>query len=388
VEISPELKITSRYQRPILSAVEEIYPRHSAAVEKILQNLDGQGVANYDFYYPENFPGVRIPYTRVSVNETAQSIVGFPDRRLSGERIVLALFQPWCLPPAGHPFDLWGEIYHRSFQTLIRTTPRNDAQVPQYDIYSIGLPHSFSGTVTEDWLEGLRKQGFSQYGQTYAQLLRENVLNTAHNVSTITLEGLSMGAVLADKTAVALPELADEDRLKLFFYIPTGFHSPIQRLYKSVQLPLGFFGEVGFRRSLDKNFKVETDAENNFLGAMRVELEKKGMTFDEESSALKTEAGKIDGINLLKGTQLESVVPITTVRGAFDPVNSNPVLAAGELLRVAIRGRNGENESIGSKLRIIHRGNQTEFIVHGSHYINYNEARVKSWMRALSTLQL
>jgi hypothetical protein len=61
--------------------------------------------------------------------------------------------------------------------------------------------------------------------------------------------------------------------LRLFFYIPTGMHTPLQTSYKALQIPLGFFGEVGFRRMFDKHFKLESGAEGAFLKNMQAKLE-------------------------------------------------------------------------------------------------------------------
>lgn len=349
--------IRSRYAVSIIESVKKRCPSKLAEFNQILERIDQQGVENYKFFYPDNFPGVRIPYTNISIGE-----------HNSKQQNLSIIFQPWCLPPAGHPFDLWGEVYDRVSKSL-------NKKHSSHQIYAFGLPHGFSGIVTPDWIENLRKDQYKSYGKVYASLIQTKILPKNINNTSLTLFGISQGGLLADQTARHLNKI-DGLKKQLFLYIPTGLHQSKQNFYKAIQIPLGFLGEVGFRHLLDRNFQKETKMESIFLEKMQNRLENLGIDFSQEHSPLKQTAGKIDGLNLLKGYELSSEIKSFVLRGSYDPVNSNPFLAIRALIDHNV------------PLRVVKKGNSTEFFVHTSHYINYNEYRINSWVRELNKSHL
>lgn len=350
----------SRYLLPALREIRRRYPDNQGVRNRMrgfLTDIDQEGIKNYNFYEPPEFPGVRIPFTRVNVGEVARNMLAAkgesipeinPEIPSVRERTVI--YPAYAKNPNGHPFDLWGAVYDSTSAQLQEAVDAiRHGENPNTEIYAVGLPHGFSGKVTTQWHNGLRIHGFDQYGEAYAGLLRSTGFipedPNARANTKYTFEGYSMGGPVADATVHALPELEEAGKLgnvEEILYIPTGFEKNKKPLlyYRRARMGLGI--QLGLARLwLQKEQHIEWDGEPVFKDRMIHLLQGRGIDMSEtaEERELKDACANIDVYKMARGTVIHSTnAHTTTVVGGGDLVNAPFTQLAGSTSRALSRG--------------------------------------------------
>lgn len=423
--------IRSRYYLPAMNAVNKEYPRDRfPGVENLMDtffsSVDNEGVGNYSFYEPTEFQGMRVPYTTVNLESIARKMlaeqgitapeVKQTDEEQKHERI--AIYPAWAKHPTGHPFDLWGEVYHQASERLNQTIEsiKSGKRPADVQITTLGLPHGFSGQVTKEWLDAITENGFPEYGKMYANLLRESGFvspdETERSNTKYLFEGVSQGGILADVTVSALPELAPESKkghVSEVLYIPTGFdrNSGLAAKARRIRMGLGLAADVA-RVFTQGEQRLEWAQDPKFREGITQVLKEKGIdtSVTSEQLELKKACAATDSILMAEGIGL---VPSDTrknvIRGSRDGVNAK-ISDVGRDVKRGVLGliglqKNkgpvvnetgqtiGHAPTIGSELQVktidlepTQEGRSIkEYTIHGMHHgINYRDERIQRWV--------
>ena len=217
-EVNSPPIIRSPHFATTMGEIRRKSPEITEDVRRILESVDKQGIENMGFFESSDYLGLRIPYTKVNVNEVAgKSFPSLKTGNANGEeqrKIVYFLFQGM----GGHPFASWQMVYDRtitSFAKIASAIKRGETP-PEIDIYSLGSPEGLGGRVSEKWQEAIKNEGFEAYGKAYASLVKGLLEDDNQPVNrTIVFNGNSLGSTVAEKTSGVLKPLGYEIKLLL-----------------------------------------------------------------------------------------------------------------------------------------------------------------------------
>lgn len=328
----------SGYKPVALKTLEKVLPRRNenqilGKKEKLkvwLDAIDKEVINNFGVFESQKDPEVRFPYTRVLIRNVANSVQDIPasPKEEKAQDKTIVVFTPFIPPPGGGPDDIMNTIYDRVLTALPTLHTKN------ITVYGLGLPTSKWGSISDEWLNNLKKNGFSEYGKLYAEFLR-----TFLDGGNILFFAGSMGTVLADQTARQVPEVWKN--LKLLLNNPTGVHDlsgreiklpfvgTIPLSAKGFQVVTGFGLEAGIRMKVpfvDDLVKKSMSGAKPAGKALFSILQQKGIISYEsnQQNALKKKCS-LQAIKLLmKGNPLDTENFRSYVeQGAFDPATTN-----------------------------------------------------------------
>lgn len=235
-----------------------------------LDVIDGEAVRNFGVFESEENPGVRFPYTKIRLRNVASDVQNSPinpeTEKFPGKTVVV--FTPFIPPPGGGPDDIMNTIYDRVLTALPDITERESHHAKNITVYGLGLPTSKWGSISEEWLSDLKKNGFSEYGKLYAEFLRPVLAPDSEELQqgqdslesqqkrNVMFFGGSMGTVLASETAKQLKKEEVSKNLRLLLNNPTGVHKPTLLPLRGLQVAVGFGAEAGIRMLLDDLVKT------------------------------------------------------------------------------------------------------------------------------------
>ncbi|MDP3888867.1 MAG: hypothetical protein Q8Q24_02370, partial [bacterium] len=219
----------SALQVPYSEAAHEFfgekYPDQKQKLARVLERMDRDALDNFRVYSSERFPGVSFSYTKFTLDKnTLFELSGIhgKENEENQPKKDFFLFIAASYPPGGHPFwsyDMAIDRYIRCLPSLAGAFKRGES-IPQTNIYLLGVPHGFGGSVTPDWLETVKNRGFESQAKLYADFITA----CEKDVDThLVLQGISKGAVVAEKTSKFLPQNLQSVTQRLLDN-PIGYH--------------------------------------------------------------------------------------------------------------------------------------------------------------------
>lgn len=386
-------KLKSPYFESAMHTVREEIPEKAREIAGVLTSTDDQMGEHLTVFKSQKFPGVVVPYSWVSVNEVIAGQFGaYQTNDLPKKSRKEIVFPGFSRSPAGHPYTAGDIVYDRVIGAIpevvgpVRRSKKTAESIPEAEIISFGSPNGMGGRVTQEWVDGLKKSGFDQYAQLYDEMVKSLV---GAEDSEIVFNGMSMGATVAEKTA---RDLASWKAIKVIMDNPVTNHGSIARIWKALQIPVGFAGEGGLKMGFSKNMRMERAAEAEFNNEYRKVLAEKGIsaTDSDEQSALKGDAVRTDIIMLVKGSPLDTGdVRRYIRRGVGDPTTISPINLARVFSKAAGYKMSEQEKLFTGEMQNTHgiiRGKTKsakveEYAISSTHFIN--RLRVGKWARVI-----
>lgn len=341
-----------------LEQVRKHIPEQESALRPVLERTDQQGIDHFSIFQSQAFPGVEIPFTRVSVSSAPAD----------APKITYVIIPGWSWPPDWHPFTGWEVVYDRVIGSLPQSRSKN------IEVYSMGSPNAFGGKVSQQWVESL-KTGFSPYGEIYAEFISRIIdQGETNRQDRVILNGISLGATIAELAArSSLLQRRQHLQLLLDSPISSPSHNLMLSVIKALQIPLGFLGEAVARLSFDERKRIVQMANDRFLKQLGEVLKQRGIDTEDsrQQLGLKRKAALIDVWNMIKGTPWDTENTRSFIRrGMLDPVTFSPFnLLRIKTLRQKAQGKNTVR-GIGKSL---------EFGIASTHSIE--RYRIEKWGR-------
>ena len=389
-------KFHTPFYAPTLEAFAKEIPEKEKSLEKVLNEIDTQAIGNFAVYKSETMPDVSFSYTKLTITpETIERLRGripsesegmIPEKEIGeeGEEKTNAgkqhyfLFTAFSPPPGGNAFTVEDVGIDRFIRLLPRVArPLNAGEpVPAVEIYLLGAPTGFGGSVSKEWIENVKASGLETHGKLYAEFIAKHV---PHEVpkdledTHVVLQGVSKGAVAAAKTLKYLPEEIASSTQRLLDN-PAGDHEggTVSRWIKGSQAALGLIGETVSRMLFDDMLKGLMKTDKGFIDALS---EKTGIAKDDEET-LKLKRGAVfaEAVALLKGTDLDTDENRAFIRrGVLDPLTFNPKRFMDTLQK--------ETPTV----PLFKKGKAMEAPFKGHHFFIYN--RYKRWAKILDYVE-
>ena len=336
-----------------------------------LDAIDNEVVDNFGIFESKDDPGVRFPYTKVLVRKVASDVQNRPanpeTEKFPSKTVVL--FTPFTPPPGGGPDDIMNTIYDRVLTALPNITERESHHAKNITVYGLGLPTSKWGSISEEWLSDLKKNGFSKYGKLYAEFLKTVFgydSEEPQQKNNVLFFAGSMGTILASETAKQLPKVWND--LRLLLNNPTGVHNPTGKTVKlpfvgriplsakGTQVVAGFGAEAGIRMLTDNIVKAAMSGAKSAREELGGILQKRGIVpyESEEQNRLKKDANGTAIKLLMKDNPLDTDNFRSYIeQGAFDPATTNSEIRS-LMDNDAYKRYFGKNRSLGIAVNFTH----------------------------------
>lgn len=352
VENTP-LELNTQYGRLFASEIQNADPdviTHKTEILNMLNEVDRQATSNFHTSESQIYPGTALSYIKFEITpEVIERVFKKPgallhsddtpeeeddkvSEKASPEKVndeKWFMFSAFDYPPRGNAFQSLDIAYDRFFRLLpkVARRMRRGEDVPKIEIYALGSGTGRGETVSKEFVDGVKNEGYDTKGKVYAEFVekfgpKENEVNNTHLV----LQGVSMGTASVNSLIKYLPQSLAEASQKLLDN-PAGVHgksSFIKRVGKSIQAGLGLVAEDFTRkRGGDNTMKVVKEGDEH-LDKYMVEV----MHLPEntpEQQELKSNLSKWTGIALLKGQPLHSDEERYYIRKGYrDPITFSP----------------------------------------------------------------
>lgn len=379
-----EGQLPSPYFEAAIKEVRKKSPKNEQVIRTILEDVDRQGVDNFAQFKSEKYKGVAISYTRVSVTDFVkhafpqqfEQVQPVQDQISPREKIINVVFMGFVYPPGGSPFTAWDIVTDRAISSMAKVVrPLKDGeQAPDVEVISLGSPNGLGGMVTPEWIEGLKKNGFSQYAEAYAELLKDVLPQDEKQLekTKIVFQGMSMGGSVAEQTLRNLPNL--QKHTQLLLDNPVGIQA--LSLLQRAQIPIGYFGEAAVGMAFNERIRSAIRNEKEFLKSLRTQLKQKGLDVDDDSKqqSLKKSAALQEALTIIKGTPLDTKHTRMYIRqGIKDPVTT-PISELVQIMKDSHQGKKTEK-------KITSEGRALKMPINSTHSIDRN--RVKRWSKII-----
>lgn len=314
-------------------------PEIEAPVEQlkvVLGEIDDQIINNWGTYESSSYPGVSFAHTKIAITPELVAKLGgeMKSSKRSGsaeepEKVDYFLFSAIAVPPGGHPMT----VQDVGIDRVIRLIPqvahaiRDGLTPPEVNVHFLGAPSGMGGTVTPEWIDVVSREGMDAHGKLYAEFIdkveeprREDLKSRAHDKKLrIVLQGVSKGAVVADKTSSHLAPVLQEVTQRLFDN-PAGHHERNfpGNIVKGVQVASGLVGEIVRTMPVGKDLGA---AEGPFFE--RLNREKHIPQDSKEQQALKMKSFLTDGKTLFLGEGMDTSRRAYVRQGLNDPLTRN-----------------------------------------------------------------
>jgi|SRR3989344_966058 len=378
-----------------LKEFTEAHPEKREAMRTVLKDIDAQAMDNFEIFNSERFPGVSFSFSKLTVSSeiierlAAQKNTGTPpdqkdenaeieegkEEGVGAKRHDYFLFTAFAPPPDGHALTVQDVAIDRYIRLIPRVANalKLGEKPPEVNVYLLGAPTGLGGSVTEEWIEEIKENGLEKYGEMYAEFVEQH--EAEHAEPHVVLQGVSKGAIIAERTSKYLPEELQEKTQRLLDN-PAGHHeqTPVIRWLKGAQVALGLAGEGVARMVFDDSMKSLMKQG----GALTENLKKtKGIPDDEAvQTKLKQSAALAEGLALMKGSPLDTESTRSFIRRAiYDPLTISPTW----LHEV------WKKSSEGKKAQFFKKGRSVESSFKGHHMLFYN--RYHRWSTILDFAQ-
>lgn len=318
----------------------ERYPEEKASVDIIFRELDEQIVDTYESYHSETFPGVSFSHIKLNVTpelikklrSTNPDAIPLPEttKPQQSKDQKWFLFTAFSPPPDGDALtvgDLGTDRFMRFLPMVARAMEAGETP-PSVEIHLLGTPTGYAGSVTPEWVEDIKKDGFNTYGTLYAEYVQSNLPDNPEQLdkTRVVLQGVSKGAIVADNTYKNLPDHIKPHTQELLDN-PAGNHKarPIVKYLSGLKVLNGLVGETIVRMVGDSTMKELMKKGKTYHEAL---FQRKGLTMEDtpEQTKLKRSAILQEGLKLLSGSPLDTENNRSFIRRAvFDPLTFNPL---------------------------------------------------------------
>lgn len=388
------------YCNVTLKEFAKSHPEQRQAFKTVLGVIDAEGIKSFDVFKSKKFPGVAFSFTKHSITpalieklatrnnpqesssmDTAASTeaaigensVG-KEEELNSKKHHYYLFAGFAPPPDGNAFT----AYDVAIDRYVRLIPRVAGPIsrgerpPEVEMYVLGAPTGLGGSVTPEWTAMIGTHGFEKYGELYAEFIQECEAAASHGGESphIVLQGVSKGALVAEKTSGFLPEHLQTHTQRLLDN-PAGDHAkhPMWWL-KGAEVAAGFVGESVARALFDDTMKSLMKLGGKFTeylaGVKSIPKD------DPEQSKLKWKAATAEIMTLIKGTSMDTDNTRSFIRRAmYDSATFNPV----RLLEIWQKSQDGK------RIQFYDKGRSLEAPFKGHHMLFYD--RHERWSTIL-----
>lgn len=381
------------FYKVTLDAFEKEFPEKRPELEVVLDEIDKQGIENFASYKSTEMPGVSFSFTKLTVTpeiisklsgeevqyKNSEGVIegdiindheGAGEENLRAKKHDYFIFAGAAFPPDGHAFtpeDIAIDRFIRLMPRVARPMKAGE-EAPEVNIYLLGAPTGFAGSVTQEWIDDVNKNGLETHGKLYAEFIRSHETTDPENTH-IVLQGLSKGAIVAEKTTKYLPKELQENTQRILDN-PAGGHKPGQFI-KGAQVVVGIGAEMAVRGLFDNEMmKPLMKVGGPFIDKLS---EKTGIAKDDrEQRILKRKAALIESWDLVKGSSLDTESARSFIRkGIEDPLTFSPK----RLYDI------WEKKKEGIKTPMFANGQSLEMNFKGSHLMFYN--RYDRWAKVL-----
>ena len=333
------------YSVVTLEAFDKSFPEHTTDLGYILDGIDRQLVNNYTQQESHIFPGVFFPMSSVFVSpdmlnglrtNTEKEIdcvktTATPEN-FRPKRIDYFLFPAYAVPP-----DVGIDRVIRELPKVVHALQEGKVP-PEITVYFMGSPTALGGQVTEEWIAAVNKNGMDTYGRLYAEYIN-SLKNTytveaaseddsqkrftwkemRHGNDRIVLQGVSKGAIVADRTSNHLDPKLQFITQRLFDN-PAGDHRPGETM-RGLQSAAGLIGETVGRILTDPVMQGLMKRNPSF--GKYIEKKKNIQPDSSEQKKLKMRAQLAESRVLFFGQPLDSEKRSFERQGLQDPLSTN-----------------------------------------------------------------
>lgn len=333
-------KLHTPYYEVTLKEFAEAHPEKADAMKTVLDEIDEQGIKNFSIFRSEAMPGVAFSHTKLTVTpelierlsknsavaemeqtEKKEEDEG-KEEKTDAKRQDYFLFTSFSPPPDGHAFtpqDVAIDRYIRLMPRVAGAIKRGETP-PEVNVHLLGAPTGLGGSVNEEWIENIKKNGLDGPAKLYAEFINGREPADGKDVH-IVLQGASRGAIIAEKTSKYLHEELQKNTQRLLDN-PVGSHEKGQWL-KGAQVVAGLGGEIIARILFDDTMKNLMKLGGPF--AEKLAEEKNIQKDGDEQKKLKLKAALAEGLALVKGSPLDTENTRSFIRrGIKDPSTFTP----------------------------------------------------------------
>jgi hypothetical protein len=331
----------------------EDYPSVSPeTVKDLIYSFIEQELENTSLYTSEKY-GVSFPYTVLNISDFSKKLYSqyskqsIPEtlQKVNDKKRKEFVFQSFINTGSGHVFTFFEEALHQLIKRLPTSLDKikKGEEPDDEEFYTVGSPTNELGTMSQDFLDGLKNNNaFDKFGELYAEFVESKLPKDSNERehTNLALFGISIGGSMATKTAEHLIDnevatQSSEDVEKnhrpqlsvLADSLPGGSESTI----KKWQIPIGFAIDAAYAMLTNEYTKSWVKGEPKFTESIVAVLAKRGLlpNMTPEQIKMKNEAiwGKHlltgdDGIihNLRAGVPVDEKLKLTEIRGIYDPL--------------------------------------------------------------------
>ena len=332
MENKPQLKtaIEAPYVDTIRREAADKIEGHERSLSLIFNEINNQAIDSFGIFKSEKYPGVSFSTIHLSVTPELIKRLGNSQATPMVDKQSETKDQVWFIQPAfgigdiGNAFsalDMGIDRFIREMPKVSRAL-KNGENPPRVDIYVLGSPIAFAGTVTKDWNQEVSQTGFDAHGKLYAEFVEKTLPDNLDNTRVV-VNGPSKGSVTSERTYHFLPDEIKSHTQGLYD-IPEGGHSrilPLQ-IVKSINMGVGMGGELGVRMLADRTSKDLAKTEGPFYKKLR---ELRNIPLDSKEQASLKFKSFVEELKALTG----GTPPDFEERGYYrspdlDPTNIKP----------------------------------------------------------------
>ncbi|MDO8523121.1 MAG: hypothetical protein Q7S12_02450 [bacterium] len=327
----------------LLTEFGKKHPEKIETIRTVLDEFDEQGIKNFSIFRSEAMPGVAFSHTKLTITTelinklsknsavaetemaTKKEIEG-KEENTNAKRQDYFLFGAFAFPPeGGNAFGVEDLAIDRFIRLLPRVAgPIKRGEVPpEVNVHLLGAPTGFGGAVNEKWIENIEKNGLDGHAKLYAEFISRQEPADGKDVHVV-LQGVSKGAIIAEKTSKYLPEELQKNTQRLLDN-PAGEHKKqgVTKWLKGTQIAGAMIGETISRILLDSTMRNLMKFGGPFIEKLSKET---GIPTDnDEQKKLKLKATMGEALALLKGSPMDTENTRSFIRrGIYDPLTFTP----------------------------------------------------------------
>ncbi|OGF81078.1 hypothetical protein A2930_00715 [Candidatus Giovannonibacteria bacterium RIFCSPLOWO2_01_FULL_45_34] len=334
-------KLHTPYYEVTLKEFAEAHPEKAEAMKTVLDEIDKQGIKNFDVFRSEAMPGVAFSHTKLTITpelinklsknsnvaetepQAKEDDVEGKEEKTDAKRQDYFLFTAFAPPPDGHAFTVQDVAIDRYIRLLPRVAGalKRGEKPPEVNVHLLGAPTGMGGAVTEEWIENIKKNGLDAHAKLYSEFINGQEPENGKDVHVV-LQGVSKGAVVAEKTSKYLSEKLQKNTQRLLDN-PAGEHEQKEMWTKGKQVVQGLAAETLWRMVADSKMKDLMKLGGPFAEKL---AEEKNIPKDgNEQKKLKLKAALAEGLALFKGSPLNTENTRSFIRrGIYDPLTFTP----------------------------------------------------------------
>lgn len=357
----------AQYPRPpqhdtALKRAREKCPEAVDRIDEILNQTDAQLFGNLTLYEPPQFPGVKLPITKVAFSLT-------PEEEHASPRSIIEVntsgFEKARSPLAPENY------YDRVFTYAERA--KQEGRTIDLTILFVGQATALGGKTTKEFYRAEKQKGLAVEGQIVATLAEKMLPDDpdAKENTLVHFYGKSMGAIKAHEASW---EFKPTDIKKQAELITPPRIPGLSEEYQptDTQIILGYALQGSINKKIKRVWQEITRRE--YTQELKAAYEAQGISIEDNlgQRLLKRKMVLLNVKNILNNKiheRKDFPFPVDVRAGALDPIN------------VSIRGYQHCKEN-----EIIHEGNLTVIFAMDTH--TPDKYPVKAWSRAIKGVDI